>query len=48
MLIFNISFPDLIKFCYFMDTTPPSPKKGLGWREAQRKGDFTNNFTIYT
>jgi hypothetical protein len=23
-------------------------KKGLGWKEAQRQGDFTNNFSIYT
>ncbi len=23
-------------------------KKGLGWEEAQRHGDFTNNFSIYT
>jgi hypothetical protein len=23
-------------------------KKGLGWKEAQRQGDFTNNFMIYT
>jgi hypothetical protein len=22
--------------------------KGLGWKEAQRQGDFTNNFSIYT
>jgi hypothetical protein len=22
-------------------------KKGLGWMEAQREGDFTNNFSIY-
>jgi len=43
MLIFSISFLDLIKFSYFMDT----PKKGLGWKEAQRQGDFTNDFNIY-
>jgi len=24
------------------------PKKGLGWKEAQREGDFTNIFCIYT
>ncbi len=23
-------------------------KKGLGWKEAQRQGDFKNNFSIYT
>jgi hypothetical protein len=22
-------------------------KKGLGWKEAQKHGDFTNNFSIY-
>ncbi len=27
-----------------MDT----PKKGLGWKEAQRQGDFVSNFSIYT
>ncbi len=41
----SISFPDLIKFPYFMDTPW---KKSLGWKEAQREGDFTNNFNIYT
>jgi hypothetical protein len=44
MLIFSISFPDLMKNSYFMDT----PKKGLGWKEAQRQGDFISNFSIYT
>jgi hypothetical protein len=29
-----------------MDT--PERKKGLEWKEAQRQGDFTNNFNIYT
>jgi hypothetical protein len=23
-------------------------KKGLGWKEAQRQGDFTSTFSIYT
>ncbi len=23
-------------------------KKGLGWKEAQRQGDFMNNFSTYT
>jgi hypothetical protein len=23
-------------------------KKGLGWKEGQRQGDFTNNFSNYT
>ncbi len=23
-------------------------KNGLGWKEAQRQGDFTDNFSIYT
>ncbi len=23
-------------------------KKGLGWKESQRQGDITNNFSIYT
>jgi hypothetical protein len=27
-----------------MDT----PEEGFGWKEAQREGDFTNNFSIYT
>jgi hypothetical protein len=27
-----------------MDT----PEKGFVWKEAQRQGDFTNNFSIYT
>ncbi len=27
-----------------MDT----PEEGFGWKEAQRQGDFTNNFSIYT
>jgi hypothetical protein len=44
MLILSISFPDLVKFPYFMDT----PKKRFGSKEAQRQGDFTNNFSIYT
>jgi hypothetical protein len=40
MLIFSISFPDLTLWYTW--------KKGLGWKEAQRQGDFTNNFSIYT
>jgi hypothetical protein len=36
MLSFNISYMDLIKFPYFVDTT----KKGdNGWKEAQRQGE---------
>jgi hypothetical protein len=42
MLIFSISFSNLIKFPYFMERT------FRGWKEAQRQGDFTNNFCIYT
>jgi hypothetical protein len=45
MLIFNISFPGLIK--NFLLYGYPW-KKGLGWKEAQRQGDFTSNFSIYT
>jgi hypothetical protein len=41
MLIFSISLPDP----YFMDT---SERRVWGWKEAQRQGDFTNNFSIYT
>jgi hypothetical protein len=37
----SISFPDLVKFPYFMGTPE---RRGLGWKEAQRQGDFTNNF----
>jgi len=44
MLIFSISFPDLIKFHYFVDTPE---RRVWGWKEAQRLGDFTNNFSIY-
>jgi len=45
MLISSISFPDLINFL----TLWGYPwKKGLGWKEAQRQGDCTNNFNIYT
>jgi hypothetical protein len=46
MLIFSISFPDLIKFPYFMDT----PERRV-WGERRpkgRRGDFTNNFSIFT
>jgi hypothetical protein len=43
MLIFSISFPDLIKISLLYPW-----KKGLGRKEAQRQGDFTNNFSIYT
>jgi len=36
MLSFNISYLDLIKFPYFVDTT----KRGdNGWKEAQRQGE---------
>jgi len=41
MLIFSISLPDP----YFMDTPE---RRVWGWKEAQRQGDFTNNFSIYT
>ncbi len=43
MLISSISFPDLISLLYGYPW-----KKGLGWKEAQRQGDCTNNFSIYT
>jgi hypothetical protein len=36
---------DLTKFPYFMDT---SVRRVWGWKEAQRQGDFTDNFSIYT
>jgi hypothetical protein len=40
MLSFNISYWDLIKFPYFVDTI----KRADGvWEQAQRQGDFTNN-----
>jgi len=39
MLSFNISYPYLIIFPYFLDTT----KKGIG---AKAKDDFTNNFNV--
>jgi len=48
---FSISFPDLINFLtlWIAPSTPSPPhKKGLGWKEAQWQGDFTNNFSIYT
>jgi len=44
MLIFSISFPDLINFL----TLWIPLKEGFGWKEAQRQGDFSNNFSIYT
>jgi hypothetical protein len=45
MLIFSISFPDLNKFPYFMDTPE---RKVLGERRPRdRVGDFTNTFSIY-
>jgi len=45
MLIFSISFPDLIKFPYFMDT--PERRVWGERRPKDRAGDFINNFTIY-
>jgi hypothetical protein len=44
MLIFSISFPDLIKFPYFMYTL----EKRVWVKGTQSQGDFTNNFSIYT
>jgi hypothetical protein len=44
MLIFSISFPDFMKFPYFMDTPE---RRVWGCKEAQIQGDFTNNFSIY-
>jgi len=44
MLIFSISFPRLINFI----TLWIPLKEGLRWKEAQRQGDFTDNFNIYT
>jgi hypothetical protein len=45
MLSFSISYSDLITFLYFADTIE---KGGLSWKEAQRQGDCTKNFSIYT
>jgi hypothetical protein len=45
MLIFIISFPDLIKFHHFMDITE---RRVWDEKEAQRQGDFMNNCSIYT
>ncbi len=44
MLTFSISFPDLIKFPYFMDT----PEKRLRVKGGSTTGDFTNNFSFYS
>jgi hypothetical protein len=41
MLIFSISFP-VIKFPDFMDIPQ---RRVWGWKEAQRQGDFANNFS---
>jgi hypothetical protein len=43
MLSFSISYPDLIKFPYFADTTQRGDKGG-GERGGERGGDFMNNF----
>ncbi len=36
MLIFSISYPDFIKFPYFVDLTQRGDR---GWKEAQRQGE---------
>jgi hypothetical protein len=41
MLSFSISYPDLIKFPYFADTTE---REGIG---GETEGDFTDNSIIY-
>jgi hypothetical protein len=45
MLSFSISYPDLIKFPYFADTTERGDNglkgEGIG---AESEGDFTDNF----
>jgi len=38
MLSFSISYPDLIKFSYFADTTELRDTKA----EGEREGDFTD------
>ncbi len=38
---FSISYWELIKFPYFVETTERGDK---GWKQAQRQGDFTDNF----
>jgi len=44
MLSFNILYPYLIKFYYFVDTT----EKGVwGWKEAQKQGDFVDNSIVW-
>jgi hypothetical protein len=45
MLSFSISYWDLIKFAYFVDTTERGDR---GWKQAQRQGDFTDNSNNYT
>jgi hypothetical protein len=45
MLSFNISYPNLIKFPYFMDTIE---KMVWEWKEAQRQSECIKNSNIYT
>jgi len=46
MLLFSISFPDLIKFSYFVVDT--LERRVWGERRPKDKGDFRSNFSIYT
>jgi hypothetical protein len=40
-----MSYPDLIKFPYFVDLTQRG-NKGGGWKEAQREGNFKENSNV--
>jgi hypothetical protein len=40
MLSFSISYWDLIKFHYFANTIE---RQDMGWKQAQRHGDFMDN-----
>ncbi len=44
MLSFSISYWDLIKFHYFVDTTERGHR---GWKQVQRQGDFTVNSIVW-
>jgi hypothetical protein len=48
MLSFSISYPDLIKFPYFVDTTGKGDR-GTKAEEigGETEGDFTNNSNIH-
>jgi len=45
MLIFSISFPDLVEFHYFMDIPE---RRVWGERRPQIQGDFLNNKLVFT